>query len=304
MGEKIGELAIAEGWISPRERDIILAKQKDLRDKGDKVLFGELLVAEDLVEKSIVEDLLRKQQKIDKNFHLKPFVASDYEFFEEIGAGGMGNVYRVFQLSLQRDAAIKKVRGKKQPEQKQRFIAEALVTAYLDHPNIVSIYELGECENGELALVMKLVRGSGWRELLATKTLTLDDHLRNLLNVCNAVAFAHSKGIVHNDLKLDNIMIGEFGEILVMDWGLAVDIREQTANRAIPKSAINNPIGTPGYMPPELASGRGDLIGEWTDVYLLGTILYEILMKEPLHKGRTKKTADQSCDDFTRACMA
>ncbi|BBM85759.1 serine/threonine protein kinase [Candidatus Uabimicrobium amorphum] len=209
---------------------------------------------------------------------------SHHVILDEIARGGMGAVYHGNQMCLNRDVAIKKMLATNE-ETSSRFISEALVTAFLDHPNIVPIYELSKNESEEIILAMKLVGGNTWSDLLESKDF--DDHLQILLSVCNAVAYAHSKGIIHCDLKPANIMIGEFGEVLVMDWGIAVDISPGEVKRGIPQKDVHRPMGTPCYMPAELAEGRGEDIGPWTDVYLLGGILYKLLTKKPPHQGQT-----------------
>jgi WD40 repeat protein/serine/threonine protein kinase len=178
----------------------------------------------------------------------------------------------------------------------RKFRQEAQVTGFLDHPNIVPVHDLETNEQGDVQRAMKLVKGIEWSRLLKPETereLTkasqygLKDQLNILLNVSKAIQFAHSKKIAHLDLKPENIMIGDFGEVLVMDWGLAVNF-EHSANSPAPhKSTITQPCGTPSYMAPELAQGEGHRVGPWTDVYLLGAILYELLNKETVHTGKT-----------------
>lgn len=233
----------------------------------------------------------------DKKLQLSTPTLGDeesFELIEEIGQGGMGVVYRAYQKTLRREVAIKK----KRPQQSsstsntQSFLSESLITGLLEHPNIVPVHDLDIQDNGDALLAMKLVSGQEWKERLrnraSDRSLTLDDHIQTLCTVCNAIKFAHSKGILHLDLKPENIMIGEFGEILVMDWGLAVSFHNDDPRSFIPKnSSIKNPLGTPRYMAPELAEGRGEDFGPWTDVYLLGGILYEILMGEAPHRGQS-----------------
>lgn len=227
-------------------------------------------------------------------------VLDHYETSQEIARGGMGVIYQGFQKNLYRDVALKKIRFSTSfsKRKQERFIAEAVITAFLDHPNIVPVYDLGKEANGEMVISMKLVRGLTWKALLRPKTETerekakkysLKHHLEILITVCNAIAFAHSKNIVHNDLKPENIIIGEFGAILVMDWGIAVDIQDNPP-RDLPvqkKKAVRKPMGTPNYLAPELALGKGFSIGPWTDVYLLGAILYELMTQKPPHKAAT-----------------
>ncbi|MDF1663352.1 MAG: serine/threonine-protein kinase, partial [Planctomycetota bacterium] len=224
-----------------------------------------------------------------------------YELFEEIGRGGMGVIYRAKQRSLGREVAIKKVRSTAQDEQfLAKFASEARVTGELDHPNIVPVYDLGRDDQGRALLVMKLIGGMEWRALLHPKSKEeqdraasheLVDHLRIMMTVCNALAYAHDKGVIHADLKPENIMIGQYGEVFLMDWGVAIDVREQAPATVDPtwiehKSTVRHPRGTPVYMPPELAKGDGPQIGVWTDVYLLGAILFEILTGSPPHRAK------------------
>ena len=223
----------------------------------------------------------------------------NYTLGQELGRGGMGVVYRARQRSLQREVAIKLVRQELASAGTQEtFIAEALVNGHLDHPNIVPVHELGRDAQGQVFLAMKLVGGTSWKDLLHPKTdahraaaagWTTGRHLAVLEAVGNAVAFAHSKGIVHRDLKPENVMVGEFGEVLVMDWGIAVDIRDEPGAdlRTRHRSSVTAPAGTPSYMAPEQAEGRGKELGPWTDTYLLGAILCEILTGSAPHRGRT-----------------
>ncbi|MCC7011389.1 MAG: protein kinase [Planctomycetes bacterium] len=226
-------------------------------------------------------------------------LASGIELVEEIGRGGMGIVFRARQASLAREIAVKLIRPEAaSAAARSQFVAEALVNGVLDHPNIVPVHELGSTADGQMYLAMKLVGGTSWKALLhpaddaqrsAAREYDLERHLALLQAVGNAVAFAHSKGIVHRDLKPENVMVGAFGEVLVMDWGIAVDVRDVPRGevRTRHKSSVTAPSGTPCYMPPELAEGRGRDIGPWTDTYLLGAILHELLTGVPPHRGET-----------------
>ncbi|BBM86270.1 serine/threonine protein kinase [Candidatus Uabimicrobium amorphum] len=220
----------------------------------------------------------------------------DYEILDEIARGGMGIVFRGKQHSLQREVAIKKMMDNDK-NKRNSFVFESLVTAFLDHPNIVPVYELRQSSQ-QVMLAMKLVGGVPWSSLLHPKTAEdrklaanydIQDHINILFSVMNAVDFAHSKKIVHCDLKPSNVMIGTFGEVLVMDWGIAVDIDDDRENspKAIHRLHIKHPMGTPSYMPIELARGQGRDIGPWTDVYLLGGILYEILTRKVPNSGES-----------------
>ncbi|BBM86223.1 serine/threonine-protein kinase [Candidatus Uabimicrobium amorphum] len=228
----------------------------------------------------------------DKNSKIE--LHQDYKNYKEINRGGMGIIYKAQQVKLKREVVIKKILP---GVAKNKFIAESLVTAYLDHPNIVPVHEIDENSDGELLLAMKLVNGISWKNLLYPKTeeqqakareYNLRKHLEILLKVCDAISYAHSKGVIHCDLKPENIMIGDFGEVLVVDWGIAVEINKNYGEqRTFHKKDITTPMGTPCYMPPELAEGRGQDISYGTDVYLLGGILFEILHRRPPHTGKS-----------------
>ncbi|GDY12498.1 hypothetical protein LBMAG53_13760 [Planctomycetota bacterium] len=221
-----------------------------------------------------------------------------FDLLERIGEGGMGVVWRTRQASLRREIAIKQL--KPGDTSAERFLAEAMVTAALDHPNILPVHCLGRGADGTLYLAMKLVRGTSWRRLLRPESaddrrrgdgFSREDHLRILIQVCNAVEYAHSKRLLHRDLKPDNVMVGDFGEVLVVDWGLAVSLAsatdEDSSHALIPSARLNRPpAGTPAYMAPEMALARHDLLSERSDIYLLGAILSEILIGRPPHQGR------------------
>lgn len=261
-------------------------------------------------EKTLPDQTVRPLPDLDSTVSPGPETPSQVEevsfargliLEEEIGRGGMGAVFAARQQSLKRDIAVKKIHdsGKSVGTQK-RFLEEAYVTAYLGHPNIVPVHDLQRTEDGEWLLAMKRVGGLSWKDLLhprdeehkeRAKAYDRDRHLDILLQVCYALSFAHEKGLGHNDLKPENVMVGEFGEVLVMDWGLALNIGDPDKDKALPeklqhKSEIQKPCGTPAYMPPELALGLGDDIGPWTDVYLLGAVLHEILTGRPPHTGK------------------
>jgi len=208
-----------------------------------------------------------------------------------LGEGGMGRVQLARQRSLDREVALKRPRDGASLVAADILRAEALVTGHLEHPNIVPVHALGIDDRGRPLIIMKRVEGVAWRDLLrdpshpgwAQREPDQDArevwHLGVLAQLCNAIAFAHSRGIVHRDMKPDNVMIGEFGEVYLIDWGVAVD------SGAHSRAADGRPIliGTPAYMAPEMA--KGGPIDPQTDVYLLGATLHEILTGRPRHDG-------------------
>ena len=209
---------------------------------------------------------------------------SHYEILGVLGEGGMGVVYQARQNSVNRTIALKMLKPESSREagEREKFLAEAVVTADLDHPNIVPVHELGVNEEGTLFYAMKEVRGRPWKELLPNNSL--NENLEILLRVADAVAFAHSKGVIHRDLKPENVMLGDYGEVVLMDWGLAAAVRADAKGARL--SAQDDIGGTPNYMSPEQARGEVGKMGPQSDVYLLGAILYEIVAGKRPHAGK------------------
>ncbi|MEX0818862.1 MAG: protein kinase, partial [Pirellulaceae bacterium] len=209
---------------------------------------------------------------------------ADYDLVKKLGEGGMGVVYSGRQASIDRTVAIKMLKPNMAADEGQRnkFLAEAVITGDLDHPNIVPIYDLGANDAGALFYAMKRVEGTPWDQCIGDKSL--NENLEILLKASDAVAFGHSRGIIHRDLKPENTMLGGFGEVLVMDWGLALPFGTFDKSRSITPSI--NMGGTPAYMAPEMATGPFDSMGPASDIYLLGAILYEIVTGHPPHRGQ------------------
>jgi len=209
---------------------------------------------------------------------------ADYDVLKQLGEGGMGVVFAARQASIDRTVAVKMLKANMASDDNQRnkFMSEAVITGELEHPNIVPIYDLGQNDSEALFYSMKCVQGTPWDDVIGRKSLT--ENLEILLRVCDAVAFAHAHGVVHRDLKPENTMLGGYGEVLVMDWGLALPFGEQKKARAVGVKAGMG--GTPAYMSPEMATGPFDELGPACDIYLLGAILYEIVTGRPPHEGR------------------
>jgi len=249
----------------------------------------------------------------------KKSAGARYRLEGEVARGGMGAILRVWDEDIRRHLAMKVVLGKGEartdggtpavkPDQLARFLEEAQVTGQLDHPGIVPVHELGIDHDGRVFFTMKLVKGrdlksiydlvfegkEGWNE---TRALSV------ILKVCEAVAYAHKKGVIHRDLKPANVMVGDFGEVYVMDWGLARvigrkdqhDIRiapqagssrsvrteRREEREATPDSPIvtmdGTVVGTPSYMSPEQARGEVEVLDARADVYAIGAMLYHLL---------------------------
>ncbi|MBS0206357.1 MAG: protein kinase [Planctomycetes bacterium] len=208
----------------------------------------------------------------------------EYELIKILGEGGMGVVYDARQTSIDRNVAVKMLKPATAGNDKQRakFLAEAVVTGDLDHPNIVPIYDVGANSKGALFYSMKKVQGTPWLKVIQKKSIA--ENLDILMRIADAVGFAHARGIIHRDLKPENVMLGEFGEVLVMDWGLAQASRSFRKSRSITET--NTMGGTPAYMAPEMATGPLEKITPASDVYLIGAMLYEIITGNPPHVAK------------------
>jgi eukaryotic-like serine/threonine-protein kinase len=212
-----------------------------------------------------------------------------YVFGEVLGRGGMGEVMLAHDRRIGRDVAVKRLRsGAPTQDEVSRFLREARIQARLDHPAIVPVYELGRDQSGRPYFTMKRLAGTTLTEVLAQRAATRQRLLRAFAEVCRAVDFAHARGVVHRDLKPGNIVLGEYGEVCVLDWGAARVLGDapggiatadiDTLEGAAPSGQV---LGTPGYMAPEQMQHPD--VGRAADVYALGAILFELLAGEPLH---------------------
>ena len=225
-----------------------------------------------------------------------PDLPAPYEDRGELGRGGMGAVRGAFDHDLERTVAIKALLPGLDGDDAvvATFVREARITALIEHPNVAPVHRLERRDDGSLLLVMKLIDGETLREHLEElpdppwSSETMDSVLSMFVKVCDAVAFAHSRGVIHLDLKSANIMLGPYGQVYVLDWGSAryrPPDDQATTLTASPEQSVS--AGTPSYMSPEQVLFSDADISERTDVYLLGGILYEILTGAPPHTGRT-----------------
>ncbi|MCB2153613.1 serine/threonine-protein kinase [bacterium] len=225
-----------------------------------------------------------------------------YELLSQIAGGGMGEVWEAIQVSLGRVVAVKMIRrdllkkDRLEPRALRRrqidFQREAIVSARLEHPNILPVHDFGVDDDGNPLLAMKRIYGTPWNQLLLEDFAELSPqeflarHIPILIDVAQGVAFAHSRGIVHRDIKPSQVMVGEFGEVLLTDWGLAVEVT-QVSSSEVPRAGAatrmptlhtaTNPCGTAVLMAPEQTMQTTDGIGFHTDVYLLAGTLYYLL---------------------------
>ena len=229
------------------------------------------------------------------------FSSTKYAFIKELGRGGMGTVYLAEDRELNRLVAIKVLTTPEVTEDlHDRMVREAQIIARLEHPGIVPVHDVGVLPDGRVFYAMKFVRGSRLDEYAAQNS-SIGDRLRKFQAVCDAVAFAHAHGVIHRDLKPQNIMIGSFGEVLVLDWGVAkvmpqinADFRgsiSENPRQSASDTIGGTVIGTRDYMSPEQARGEISELDERADVYSLGAVLRFLLRDQ----SKVSKPAKAIC---------
>jgi len=235
---------------------------------------------------------------------------SRYRSLRPLAKGGLGEVFVALDEELGREVALKEIQGRhvNRPESRARFLIEAEVTGGLEHPGIVPVYGMGQYPDGRPYYAMRFIRGRTLKEAIdayhdnegrrrdpGQSALELRALLNRVIDVCNALAYAHTRGILHRDIKPANIMLGGFGETLVVDWGLAkaVDrpetqtepgmrpLRPLSAGASGTGTMYGSTVGTPQFMSPEQAAGELDKLGPASDVYSIGATLYTILVGRP-----------------------
>jgi len=245
-----------------------------------------------------------------------PRAASSGQRFRIVRAhakGGLGQVSLALDEELHREVAFKEllVHCADDAESRARFVCEAEVTGSLEHPGVVPVYALGYFPDGRPYYAMRFIRGESLKEAIARfhqaqwprqapgqARLELRKLLRHFIDVCHAVQYAHSRGVLHRDLKPSNIMLGKFGETLVVDWGLAKVLGQAepapgvageplriSASGEVAATCAGRVMGTPAYMSPEQAAGNPDVLGPASDIYSLGAILYHLLANRPPFQG-------------------
>jgi WD40 repeat protein len=250
-----------------------------------------------------------------------PSASSRFRVLRPHARGGLGTVYVAVDGELNREVALKEIQTQHADnlDNRERFVREALVTGGLEHPNIVPVYGLGTYADGRPYYAMRFVKGDSLQEAIEAyhrhrqekqpDPVALNLELRKLLgrfiDICNAMEYAHSRGVLHRDLKPGNIMLGKYGETLVVDWGLAKPLghREKTPDSAeatlVPSGSGSSEtlpgstIGTPAYMSPEQAAGKLEELGPSSDVYSLGATLYHLLTGKAPFQGEARYVLGQ-----------
>ncbi len=250
--------------------------------------------------------------------------ATRYARIAEIGRGGMGIVERVHDTQLDRDLALKLLR-RDGPRARRRFQEEARITSLLDHPGVVPVHESGVHPDGTPFFTMRLVEGIDFEDVIARvhagdREWTMPRALEVLVKVCDTMAFAHSRGVVHRDLKPSNVRAGRYGEVYVMDWGLAREMAAEDQHEIRPRSAgidvvrgdeledglavvtlEGDVLGTPAYMPPEQANGEIAAIGPHSDVYSVGAMLHHLLVGKRPYSEQSDARRSRDVLELVRA---
>jgi eukaryotic-like serine/threonine-protein kinase len=241
---------------------------------------------------------------------LEPLSQEQLVLEKRLGSGGMGVVWLSTQRCLGRKVAVKTLRDPSDhPERHDnaaiQLLREARITGSLEHPNVVPVYDVRVDDQGRPRVMLQRIQGQEWLSLMHDEERVterfgetlLEWNLKVLLQVCNAVGFAHSRGILHRDLKPANVMIGEFGQVYLLDWGIAVGLRDDL-DPSIPRAVeVARTAGTPTYMAPEMLSGSEHDLSERTDVYLLGAVLFQIVAGHAPHQGDTLQAVLESAQN-------
>ncbi len=298
---------LGKDQIAGLDEDFLQFQEKTGSD--DTALFAQYLCQQGLISHEQLIEILtvRGRPEVTRVKVLKKQFSDDnrqrtyatmspagaYALLGMIGEGSMGQILVGKDYDLKRKVAFKQMSEALAHEEGllQRFVAEAQLTAQLDHPNIVPVYGLEVAEDGRIGYAMKLVEGETLGDVIDYREGTFAERLEHFLKVCDAVSYSHSRGVIHRDLKPDNIMVGPFGEVYVMDWGLArlVDAEDEPLSGPSGGSATQTMagelVGTPAYMAPEQARGENERICPATDQYSLGLILQELATLRPAIDG-------------------
>jgi serine/threonine-protein kinase len=299
--------AASRGWIGPHEVWAVACRWAALGGKLDAHdVFARILDTEKLATLSS-ERAVADTQATEFAGSLPPpssrgadmpgrIAGPRYTMREALGSGGVGEVVAALDREIHRVVALKTLQRQKAGDwiASSRFVEEARITAQLEHPNIVPVYDLGAAPDGQPFYTMRVVKRRTLRDVLARPALrgqwTMVRLLGAFLQVTRALAYAHSRGVIHRDVKPENILLGDFGEVYLADWGIARVNPESTlqihSEGSVPPPGVSDPAGTIGYMAPEVLSAKWDSVDHRIDLFALGVVLYEMLTGVSPFQGR------------------
>jgi PAS domain S-box-containing protein len=318
----LADLLRERGWLVAADRDHLdYLVQRRVNQHGgnvhaslaalpDDIKRSLATIGDDDIQRSLAAAHLPADSRLRETVDHVPAPAERYSRLRLHATGGIGHVWLAHDSALGRDVALKELRPERAEQATfgARFLQEARITGQLEHPGIIPVYELVRGQEGRQPFyTMRFVKGRtlsaaarayhDQRRAGRDDALALPALLNAFVTVCNTVAYAHSRGVIHRDLKGQNVILGDFGEVVVLDWGLAklvgrpegeteaASVVLAEAHAASGYTVHGQALGTPAYMAPEQAAGRLDLIDRRTDVYGLGAILYEILTGSPPFTG-------------------
>jgi WD40 repeat protein/serine/threonine protein kinase len=313
----LGQILVEQQALRPDQRaalDVLVAMHLECHDNDPEKSLAAIAVPTPLRQelRSLADDDLQaslghvtSELPSTVAFTPGPDGGLRYQVLRPHARGGLGEVFVALDQELHREVALKEIDAKHadDPHSRGRFVREAEITGGLEHPGVVPVYGLGRYADGRPFYAMRFIRGETLKEAiahfyesprhaLAHGDLDFRQLLSRFVAVCNTAAYAHSRGVIHRDLKPANVMLGKYGETLVVDWGLAKAVgreaapagdgpAEPTLVPVLSDSAAHTltgaPLGTPAFMSPEQAAGRLDLVGPASDVYSLGATLYSLL---------------------------